>query len=128
MKLKQKLKEKLEKMAIYVALLLIIIFAFSLFKNILKVRKVKEKIEEKKVSVESLEKKSRELENNLGEVVSEEYIEEKLRNDLGFVRGGEIVVVLPEREVVEKLAPPKKVEDKVLPDPIWKRWLKLFVN
>ena len=66
------------------------------------------------------------MEQRLAEVKGEEYIEKQLRDNLGLAKEGEIVVVLPDEEILRKIAPSVPEEEDILPDPTWKKWLKLF--
>ena len=43
------------------------------------------------------------------------------------VKDGETIVVLPEEETLRKMAPRFEREEEVLPDPTWKKWVKLFL-
>ena len=44
-----------------------------------------------------------------------------------MAKEGEIVVILPDPETVRKFAPSIYTEEEPLPDPNWKKWLKLFL-
>ena len=66
------------------------------------------------------------MQEKLDKVQSEEFIEKQLRDILGMVREGEIVIILPEDDIVRSFAPKFEKEEEVLPDPNWKKWLKLF--
>jgi hypothetical protein len=67
-----------------------------------------------------------ELGKRLAEVKSQDYIEKQLRDKLGLAKPGEIVVVMPDADTLRKLAPKPVEEEAVLPDPTWKKWLRLF--
>ena len=44
-----------------------------------------------------------------------------------MAKEGEIVVILPDEHILRKLAPDREIEEEVLPDPNWKKWMKLFL-
>jgi cell division protein FtsB len=99
----------------------------SLMRNILKISEAKKKIEKERIKVENLKKENEELERKLQETSGIEFMEKQLRDKLGLAKEGEIVIVLPEEKVLEQLVPQIPEEEETLPDPIWKRWLKLFL-
>ena len=76
--------------------------------------------------VEDLKNEEVRLQENLDRVKSNEYIEKELRDKLGLAKEGEIVLVLPDEETLKKYAPDLDEEEEILPDPNWKKWLKLF--
>ncbi len=43
-----------------------------------------------------------------------------------MAKEGEIIIVLPDEEILGTLAPNLEEEEEALPDPNWKKWLKLF--
>lgn len=64
----------------------------------------------------------------INETRTEEYIETELRQKLGLTRENEIVIILPEDEVVRRFAPNQELYTEELPDPNWKKWVKLFAS
>ncbi len=120
--LKEKLNNYLGYFLAFIGLLLII----SLARNILKISEAKRRIENERTRVENLKKENEALEKRLAETSGVEFIEKQLRDKLGLAKEGEIVVVLPEEKVLEQLVSKISEEEETLPDPIWKRWLKLF--
>ncbi len=126
----EKFTEKLkEKLGVYLNYLLIFIFLLmlvSLIRNILRVVESNKRIEKAQDQVERLKKENEELEEKLAVTRSEGYIEKQLRDKLGLAKEGEIVIVLPDEKILETLAPSLEEEEETLPDPNWKKWLKLF--
>lgn len=122
-----KLKQKAKGYSDLLLVLLIVVLLVSLARNVVKIKKVGNTIEEARESVTALEEENAELEKRAQEVQSQEYIEGQLRNELGLVREGEVVLILPEDDVLRKLAPEKEKESEALPDPNWKKWLNLFI-
>jgi len=122
-----KVKVKLKSYYIYVGLFLGFLFLLSLIRNISKIADAEKRISKAQERVEKLRKENEETERRLAEVKGEEYIEKQLRDKLGLAKEGEIVVVLPDEETLRKIAPGIAEEEDFLPDPTWKKWLKLFL-
>lgn len=120
------IKTKLKKYSGYLIIFLLIFLIFSLARNILKFYEIRKQIEKGRESVANLKKENEDLSKKLAETQSQESIEKQLRNKLGLAKSGEIVVVLPDEEILKKLAPQAPEEEDALPDPTWKKWLKLF--
>lgn len=114
------------KVVNYFAIFLLIVLFSSLIRSIQKAKQVKERIQSKQVAVEKAAKENEELKKKLQEVQSPQFIEKQLRDKLGYAKEGEIVVVLPDEETLRSLVPDLEEEEDTLPDPNWKRWLKLF--
>lgn len=125
-KLVQAIKDKLKNYFSYFLIFFAFILIVSLARNILKVNRASKKIEEAQVQVGELKKENEELKVKIESLKSEEYREKQLRDRLGLAKEGEIIVVLPDEEILRKLAPKREVEEDVLPDPNWKRWIHLF--
>ncbi len=125
-KFTEKLKEKLKVYSNYLLIFLFLLMSVSLIRNILRVVESNKRIEKAQDRVEKLKKENEELEENLAITKSEEFIEKQLRDKLGLAKEGEIVIVLPDEKILETLAPSLEEEEETLPDPNWKKWLKLF--
>lgn len=117
---------KLSGYSKYLILAVVILLFISLVRNIIKSVQVGNRIRAEKVRVEELKKEKTQLERKLAETQSTEYLEKQLRNKLGLAKEGEIVLVLPDEETLKKMAPEEVEPEEVLPDPTWKKWLKLF--
>lgn len=122
----EKLKEKLKVYSNYLFIFIFLLMLASLIRNILRVVESNKRIEKIQNRVEKLKKENEELEENLATTKSEEFIEKQLRDKLGLAKEGEIVIVLPDEEILGTLAPSLEEEEETLPDPNWKKWLKLF--
>ena len=120
------LKYALNKFTGYILLILIVIIAVSLAKNILGINQGDQRINEVEERAVELKKEKEVLEKKLVEMESDDYIEKQLRDKLGMAKEGEIVIVLPDPQIVRKFAPKVEQEEEILPDPIWKKWAKLF--
>jgi len=115
-----------KKIVNFLLIFLVFVLFLSLFRNISKMRQNTLLITKEKDRIEALNEEKQRLEGELQKVQSEEYIEKQLRDKLGLAKEGEIIVILPEPEVVRKFAPKHKEEEEILPDPNWKKWAKLF--
>lgn len=111
---------------VYILIFLCFIFGLSLIKSISKVNQAKKRVASAKAKVEKLGQENEKLEVELKKMQSDEFSQKQLRDKLGLAKEGEIVVVLPDKEVLKGLVPEIPEEEDVLPDPIWKRWFKLF--
>ena len=125
-RLKQQIKLKLSRYSNLLMLLAASLFAVSLIRNIIRIRKVDGKIEKAREKVVKLGKKNETLRNKLEITQSDEYLERQIRNELGLAKEGESIVILPDDEVLTKLIVKRPGEEDVLPDPIWKKWARLF--
>jgi len=120
------IKEKFKGYFLYLVVLILVLLTVSLVRNILRISQAEDRVGEVRQRVESLSQENRELKGELEKVESEAYVEFQARDKLGLTREGEIVVVLPDEEILRKIAPRIEEEEETLPDPTWQRWLKLF--
>ena len=122
-----RVKKIYEKFVSLILLILLLILSLSLFRSISKTKQNALLIKKERDRVEALSKEKQRLEEELQKVHSEEYIEKQLRDTLGLAKDGEIVLILPDEEVVKKFAPEYDEEEETLPDPNWKKWAKMFL-
>jgi len=120
-------KEKLSDYSKYLLIFGVVIVAVSLVRNIIRAINIKSKIKEEEKKVLILKQERDELEKKVAEAESDAYVEKQLRDKLGLAKEGEIILVLPEDEILRKIAPIISEEEDILPDPNWKKWLKLFI-
>lgn len=100
---------------------------FGFWNSLLKFKQAEEKVEEKRRYIEELKKEKEDLENKLKEINSEAYIEKRLRDDLSMAKEGEIVVVLPEEEIVRSLFIKRDfMSEEEVSLPNWRKWLVFF--
>jgi cell division protein FtsB len=121
------LRERFEAKLSYILIILLLFVAMSVVRSFMKVGSVDERLAQGRNKVEDLKSEHKELEMKLEEIESMEYVEKQLRDSLGLAHKGEIVVILPEAEVLRKLAPKVEVEEDVLPQPNWQKWIRLFL-
>ena len=119
-------KRKLSDYSKYLLIFGVIIVAISLVRNIIRTIDIRNRIKEEEKKVEVLQKEKEELGKKVVEAESDAYIEKQLRDKLGLAKEGEIVLILPEDEILRKIAPIINEEEDLLPDPTWKKWFKLF--
>lgn len=122
----QILIDKLKNYQKYLLFFLCIVFALSLARNITRIKNAQVRVEKIKERVEKLQKEKEELWVKVEEAGKQEYIEKQLRDKLGLSKEGETIVVLPDADTLRKLVPPIPEEEETLPDPNWKKWLKVF--
>ena len=124
----QKVPEtRLSRLGAYLGIFLAIVLGISVVRNVGKVFAIRQEVEKERMAIEKLKRENEELARKVESVQGIEFVEAQVRNKLGLVKPGETVVVLPDRETLVKLAPRMTSEEETLPDPIWKRWLKLFL-
>lgn len=111
----------------YLAIFLIIVLFSSLTRSLGRAKLVKSEIDKKKQEIARIEAENEELKTKLVKSQSAEFVEREIRNKLGFVKSNEVVVFLPEPDVLKSLSPAVPKGDESTPDPNWKRWLKLFM-
>jgi len=122
----QSAKLKLGKSLRYIFIALFLVLSISLIRNIIKISQAGKVVGEASLRVEILKEENLKLQERLSEVQGEAYVEKELRDKLGLAKEGETVLVLPEEDIVRSLAPKLTEEEETLPDPNWKKWLKLF--
>jgi cell division protein FtsB len=123
-------KEKIKRIGSRSVHLLLLVFlgalVLSVLRNLAHIRKARMLLIDEEKKVEALRKEQKDLQKRLDKVQSEEFIEKQLRDNLGLSREGEIVIILPEEDIVRSFAPKIEREEISLPDPNWKKWAKLF--
>ncbi len=125
-KLTIKIKARLKTYSNIIFIVVSLLMLVSLTRNIMKVREAKERLKEKEEYIEKIREGNKELRQKVATFKSEEFIEKQLRDKLGLAKEGETIVVLPDEETIRKFAPSDEKEEEILPDPNWKKWLKLF--
>lgn len=123
----QLLKQKLGKLIGYAVLMLVFLMGVSVVRNVSRVYAIKREVEAEKARLAKIEKENKDLQDQIAKTQSPDFVEKQVRDKLGLVKEGETEVVLPDADTLRKLAPKFAQEEDMLPDPIWKRWLKLFL-
>ena len=107
--------------------ILIVFLLVSTAKNLQKVAGIRSTVQAEKAKVEKMKEENAQLQAQIAQIQSPEFLEGQIRNKLGLVKPGEAIVVLPDADTLRKLAPQMPVEENTLPDPNWKKWEKLFI-
>ena len=123
----QGLNKIFKKLSPYIGLGILLLLTLSLLGSISRTKKIGLEINKEEEKINKLKKENEELQKDLEIASSEGFIEKQLRDKLGMAKEGEIVVILPDEEIVKKYAPRVDEEEEILPDPNWKKWMKLFL-
>jgi cell division protein FtsB len=106
--------------------LVILLLSLSVARNLAKVINIRGEVTKEKEKVAKMEKINNDLENQIANTQGVDFVEKQIRNKLGLVKSGEALVILPDEDIVKRLAPIIDDQDDTLPDPNWKKWEKLF--
>lgn len=123
---KESILNRLKGISNLFLIILTLILIVGLAQNVVRMKKASQRVLEAEMRVEKVRRENEELRAKLNEVQGEEYIEKQLRDKLGLAKEGEIVIVLPDEETLRKFAPKPVEEEETLPDPTWRKWVKLF--
>jgi len=123
----ENIKIKLNKFVTWILIISFVGVLFSVLRNIQNLQKSKLRILEAQKKLEKLEKEHKELEEKERAVQSTEFREQQIRDKLGLVKEGEIVVILPDAEIVKKYAPKLEAEEEAENIPNWRKWMGLFM-
>ena len=118
---------KLTKVKSYILIIATVFLFLSLSKSVEKVKRANSQVSDARVRVDEVSKENSDLKSRLDSVSQPLYIEKQLRDGLGMAKEGEVVLVLPDDEILRKLAPNDTYEEESLPDPNWKKWKNLFL-
>lgn len=104
-----------------------ILLGGSLLRNLNTILSTNEEIALAKQKLAEIEEKNKELEKQNLIVGSPAYKEKLIRDQLGYAREGETVLVLPDTEILRKLSPiiaeNEGGEERIFN---WQKWLKLL--
>ena len=99
----------------------------SLIKSIKRIRMGDDLIKKTAVKLEKLNEENKKLALQAEVVQSEEFMEKQLRNKLGLAKEGEIILVLPEADILRKLSPIVPKDEEAPLKPNWQKWIDLFI-
>lgn len=108
------------------SLAVFMILASSLIKSLNRIKMGDAVIQKTKVKIESAEAENQKLADQLKVTQSQEFMEKQLRDKMGLAKEGEIVLVLPEADIVRKLAPQISEEEEAKPKSNLEKWMELF--
>lgn len=118
------IKNRLVKLLL---IIFFILFVISLPQTVLKVRKIDKEYKNREDQLRDLEEEQKILEARLREITSDEYIDKQLRDQLNLSKNNEIVLVLPEDSILERLVTDTSVQEKTdSTKPNWKKWMEVF--
>lgn len=104
------------------------ILMLSLVKNVSRVFDARERVQKEAQRLEKAQEKNAQLERQVAKVQSESYVEKQAYEKLGLVKDTEIVLVLPEEDVLRKLSPHIEESENVREStPNWKKWVDLLL-
>lgn len=113
----------IKKIVLSLIILVILVVAYNLITQIMEATKSGERLSQAAEAVYKLEAKNKGLKEKLSQIESPQFIEEEIRNKLGFSKKGETVVVVPEEKLKLVLGASSSVETKF---PNWLGWLRVF--
>jgi cell division protein FtsB len=113
-------------MGLFLSVAVFTILASSLIKSISRIKVGNNAIEKINQKIEKAEIENKKLAEQLKVSQSSEYLEKQFRDKMGLAKEGEIVLVLPEAEIVKRLSPqiPEDIEAK--PKSNLEKWTDLF--
>lgn len=120
-------KKRLNKVIGYGIWFLILLLGLTLARNVAMAARIKAAISSEKNKVAKMQSDNQNLEEQILTTQTGVFMEREVRDKLGLAKPGEAIVVLPDDEALRKLAPPAPNQAETLPDPNWKKWLKLFM-
>jgi cell division protein FtsB len=123
----KKIKEFFGRVWGYAVWFLILILVVSVVRNIRKTITIRSAVGQSQAKIDKIKEENAKLEKEIAQAQGEAFIEKQVRDKLGLVKEGEAIVVLPDEDTLRKLAPQLPEETDTLPDPIWRKWLKLFL-
>lgn len=108
------------------AFVIFFVLASSSLRSIKRIKEGDVLIEKTRVRLEKINQENQKLSEQLQITSSSEFLEKQMRDKLGLAKEGEIIIVLPEPEIVKKLAPTLPQDEEVKLKPNWQKWLELF--
>lgn len=121
------LKLKFKRLLGYATWFLVAALLVSTVKNVNRVIGIREQVREEQERVEKMQADNAKLQTQIAEAQGSDFIEKQIRDKLGLSKEGEAIVVLPDESIVRSFAPTITTSEETLPDPNWKKWLKLFM-
>jgi len=110
------------------SIVLFFVLLSSLYKSWGRIKLGNELIAKNEEIINKLQEENKKLEEQAEFMQSEIFIERQLRNKLGLAKEGEVILILPEAEIVKKLSPQIPKKEPVRPKTNFEKWLKLFEN
>lgn len=115
----------IKKISVAVIILVSLIVAYNLITQTLEATKSGERLSQAAEAVYKLQVKNENLKKKITQIQSSDFIEEEVRNKLGFAKKGETIVVIPEEKLKMVLGTSSSAQIRL---PNWLGWFKLFFN
>ncbi|MFZ3301652.1 MAG: septum formation initiator family protein [Microgenomates group bacterium] len=119
-------KKLVNIMGLVGGIILFLILASSSLKSLNRIKEGDALIEKTRVRLEKIDQENQKLAEQLQLTSSSEFVEKQMRNKLGLAKEGEIIIVLPEPDIVKRLTPILPKDEEVKLKPNWQKWLELF--
>jgi len=117
-----------QKLPRYLIIIVGLLVSLALSRNIIKISSSSKRIASSQNKLEETRNENERLKRELEKVQSEVFIERQARDKLGLAKEGEIVLVLPDEDILRRLSPRSTREEEfVLPKANWEKWLNLFL-
>lgn len=113
----------IKKIVLILIVLVCLVVAYSLIKQIIEATKSGERLAKATDEVYRLEKKNKELKQKISQVQSSEFLEAEIRNRLGLAKKGETIVIIPEDKLKLVLGATQSAQIRL---PNWLGWIKVF--
>ena len=113
-----------KKIVLGLIILVSLVVAYNLIAQIMDATKSGERLSAAADEVNKLEVKNKALKEKLSQIQSPQFIEEEVRNKLGFTKKGETIVVIPEEKIKLVLGASSSAAAVRLPN--WLGWFKIF--
>lgn len=120
-------KNKAKKLIGYATWVLVLFLVVSTVRNIARVKAINSLVASEKDKLEQMKQDNAKLQTQIALTQGDAFIEKQIRDKLGLAKAGEAVVILPDTAILRALSPQLPVEENSLPDPNWRKWLKLFL-
>lgn len=111
------------KFVVVIILIIGLVAGYNLISQIIQATKSGERLSEAADAVYRLEIKNKELKNKLENIQSPQFIEEEVRNKLGFGKAGETMVIIPDEKIKQILGASESAAIRL---PNWLGWWKVF--
>lgn len=113
----------IKKISLGVIILVSLVVAYNLITQTLEATKSGERLSQAAETVHKLQAKNEDLKKKITQIQSLDFIEEEVRNKLGFAKKGETIVVIPEEKLKMVLGTSSSAQIRL---PNWLGWWKVF--
>lgn len=122
-KLEDRVKDRIITVFLIISLFL---FIGSISQTSKKIRLVNKEVTSREEELKKLQAEGSELKAKYEKLTSTEYMESQLRNQLNLSKKNEVVLILPDAEMLKKLVPLDETRGQVDMTPNWKKWADIF--